>query len=191
MQKGLCSSTPRGDGNCQNLTHHLRNTSVYAAQPREGTETPNHNAPKVGSRRARFMQLNPARGRKRATYSSAKDLICLGLCSSTPRGDGNERKSQLDRRTKSQSGLCSSTPRGDGNGLRGPHVRPARGPGLCSSTPRGDGNKHKTQCRRGNCWKVYAAQPREGTETPSSRSLTYSESEKTGLCSSTPRGDGN
>ena len=39
---GLCSSTPRGDGNTIVYTSPLRDVivSVYAAQPREGTETP-------------------------------------------------------------------------------------------------------------------------------------------------------
>ena len=63
---GLCSSTPRGDGNSKTT----RNTklkavaAVYAAQPREGTETPlrARGSPPVT---LWFMQLNPARGRKR------------------------------------------------------------------------------------------------------------------------------
>ena len=85
---GLCSSTPRGDGNSTRKTVHsylasswfmqlnlargrklvelvyYRSTKlpVYAAQPREGTETPRTRFPLSPS--LWFMQLNPARGRK-------------------------------------------------------------------------------------------------------------------------------
>ena len=69
------------------------NVQVYAAQPREGTET--------RPRRCRahlpshwFMQLNPARGRKLAELPPGLVGSPLGLCSSTPRGDGN--KTALD-----------------------------------------------------------------------------------------------
>ena len=59
---GLCSSTPRGDGNPHTIKTYMRDILVYAAQPREGTETANVvNACLMISR---FMQLNPARGRK-------------------------------------------------------------------------------------------------------------------------------
>ena len=88
---GLCSSTPRGDGNLQvdhissqllrrfmqlnpargrkPQQHHgwsgvLYLRMVYAAQPREGTETLGSGHTTRGSREPRFMQLNPARGRK-------------------------------------------------------------------------------------------------------------------------------
>ena len=36
---GLCSSTPRGDGNTSFPVHPSLIPAVYAAQPREGTET--------------------------------------------------------------------------------------------------------------------------------------------------------
>ena len=37
---GLCSSTPRGDGNTTDSNREIPRVSpVYAAQPREGTET--------------------------------------------------------------------------------------------------------------------------------------------------------
>ena len=62
---GLCSSTPRGDGNL------LITLSIIDGPPR-------------------FMQLNPARGRKLAELSLVGIRVQVGLCSSTPRGDGNE-----------------------------------------------------------------------------------------------------
>ena len=37
--------------------------------------------------------------------------------------------------------------------------------GLCSSTPRGDGNTETDGVISGQGIEVYAAQPREGTET--------------------------
>ena len=37
----------------------------------------------------RFMQLNPARGRKPVMEISYAPRAFMGLCSSTPRGDGN------------------------------------------------------------------------------------------------------
>ena len=112
---GLCSSTPRGDGNLlrqvlifqaplkvyaaqpregtETLLYvallYTRSALVYAAQPREGTET-NSNAFASLPTIARFMQLNPARGRKLlrvCIFSSSRHYE--GLCSSTPRGDGN------------------------------------------------------------------------------------------------------
>ena len=89
---------------------------VYAAQPREGTET--------------FLCG--------AGWLSVR--ILPGLCSSTPRGDGN---------LSSISRLCATSTTA----------------GLCSSTPRGDGNKHGSLRRKLSFCKVYAAQPREGTET--------------------------
>ena len=62
---GLCSSTPRGDGNpCHELSLPL--FVVF-----------------------RFMQLNPARGRKRDCEVVKQEINHYGLCSSTPRGDGN------------------------------------------------------------------------------------------------------
>jgi len=62
----------------------------------------------------RFMQLNPARGRKQTNANAYHDQLTHGLCSSTPRGDGNSDKSEA-KRESSIRGLCSSTPRGDGN----------------------------------------------------------------------------
>ena len=94
---------------------HLKAHGVYAAQPREGTET----VVLVGLEKKRvlnrFMQLNPARGRKLYRHRHKQNQYDQGLCSSTPRGDGNL--------------MAKST-------IAGAH-----------------------------CFRVYAAQPREGTET--------------------------
>ena len=88
---------------------------VYAAQPREGTET-SHKA------------------------ESALVMTITGLCSSTPRGDGNLSSISRVWATRTMLGLCSSTPRGDGNSAS--VIDPMMSP-----------------------IQVYAAQPREGTET--------------------------
>ena len=111
------------------------------------------------------MQLNPARGRKLVIAFVYLSYQCLlGLCSSTPRGDGNTSVSTSEGSRSSTRGLCSSTPRGDGN----KELNPTHDPnphGLCSSTPRGDGNARTLEeCCLPLAW-VYAAQPREGTET--------------------------
>ena len=140
---GLCSSTPRGDGNNDLPVpgYPVYISMVYAAQPREGTETS-------------FPPL---------TRSGHNDP---GLCSSTPRGDGNHPQ-MVELMTKIRDGLCSSTPRGDGNQTAELVGRSSAISGLCSSTPRGDGNmKLTTTEARLVASMVYAAQPREGTETP-------------------------
>ena len=89
---GLCSSTPRGDGNTARMEErsggallrfmqlnpargrkltpwarsgHDCTSQVYAAQPREGTETRTLSRSALHAH-TRFMQLNPARGRKPA-----------------------------------------------------------------------------------------------------------------------------
>ena len=92
MWSGLCSSTPRGDGNgnvsvtvdgkevlkvyaaqpregtetgaFDKLSDPLDKFEVYAAQPREGTETMRWMLRIHRRSIPRFMQLNPARGRK-------------------------------------------------------------------------------------------------------------------------------
>ena len=62
------------------------------------------------------MQLNPARGRKLVDINhSSMTFESDGLCSSTPRGDGNWNGAATAETFQSQVGLCSSTPRGDGN----------------------------------------------------------------------------
>ena len=238
--RGLCSSTPRGDGNARRGTNACPPSSfwVYAAQPREGTETLSNRFNRV-LLLSWFMQLNPARGRKLSpsalrsiprnptvyaaqpregtetwgsesanlllryhrvyaaqpregteTWSMTRTLSTSqpGLCSSTPRGDGNLTV-YLSSLQPMQTGLCSSTPRGDGNSSENPRFQLLMS-GLCSSTPRGDGNSYEqsmvnlcflrfmqlnpargrklkgpTNAIPGNLNVVYAAQPREGTET--------------------------
>ena len=112
---------------------------VYAAQPREGTETQPKNQAS-DARTKRFMQLNPARGRKRdiPIISCPKD--CIWVYAAQPR-EGTETSSH-------------SVDEWDEGAL------------------------------------VYAAQPREGTETTTSIT-SQSSTSCHGLCSSTPRGDGN
>ena len=64
--RGLCISTPRGDGNKD-----------------QGRTL-------VVEWRVRFMHLNPARGRKPSPYGhTILRMVVIGLCISTPRGDGN------------------------------------------------------------------------------------------------------
>ena len=113
---------------------------VYAAQPREGTETP-------------------------TTQSSQPPIVRPGLCSSTPRGDGNRQKTTMLPIGVNHKGFMQ--------------LNLARGRKLPRSTQ---------QHARNN--KVYAAQPREGTETRPHRPLQRAHC-ALGLCSSTPRGDGN
>ena len=73
-EQGLCSSTPRGDGNQTSTDKYTRmiDWQVYAAQPREGTET-TRARPSV-SRESRFMQLNPARGRKPSSPNGNRNV---------------------------------------------------------------------------------------------------------------------
>ena len=68
---------------------HQEAASVYAAQPREGTETIYAELLTNAEFAARFTQLNPARGRKPGEYLLYQGAFQRGLCSSTPRGDGN------------------------------------------------------------------------------------------------------
>ena len=138
---GLCSSTPRGDGNQINciINQPKRMVEVYAAQPREGTET--------------CINTNPAAIPLKRVYAAQ------------PR-EGTETRLRKLKQIYLEHGLCSSTPRGDGN----------------SSSSTGYSASVTTL--------VYAAQPREGTETQSLNRLNPN-SRLYGLCSSTPRGDGN
>ena len=188
------------------------------------------------------MQLNPARGRKLDVWRrhAATRISRRGLCSSTPRGDGNVQ-SETREPSRKPVGLCSSTPRGDGN-FRPPTVdwrgtfslvyaaqpregtetgdvirihvldmssvyaaQPREGTETCTRspfvTPSGSW-VYAAQPREGTettqllvsykspPFVVYAAQPREGTETSGTIALPPVHPPK-GLCSSTPRGDGN
>ena len=195
-RQGLCSSTPRGDGNlyaaCAQTLFRL--SGLCSSTPRGDGNLRNKIADQI-HRHVWFMQLNPARGRKHGYLPIRYDLKSLeGLCSSTPRGDGNENETHHNR-SKISRGLCSSTPRGDGNKVKIEPNGVKKSAGLCSSTPRGDGNTDviRTIINTLTRWfmqlnpargrkqglssnssstsrrKVYAAQPREGTETQSTR----------------------
>ena len=118
----------------------MTSIAVYAAQPREGTETLSARGGLRPSRSSWFMQLNPARGRKRDNHPNTYTYCRLkGLCSSTPRGDGNW--------------LCWHQTRGTDQ--RFMQLNPARGRKLTVGVP-----PSKIAIPA-----VYAAQPREGTET--------------------------
>ena len=148
--RGLCSSTPRGDGNSHGLC-------------------------------------------------GVQHIMGEGLCSSTPRGDGNSSSTLIISRS-SRLGLCSSTPRGDGNSSSTLIISRSSRLGLCSSTPRGDGNNslNDRRCPPFLAWfmqlnpargrklvicrlcphsfspiPVYAAQPREGTETYDAKNIQF------------------
>ena len=95
----------------------------------------------VLSTHVRFMQLNPARGRKLEHIARLGNKNDAGLCSSTPRGDGN---------------MARMEERSGGALLRFMQLNPARGRKQ-GREPAGAGMRAPV---------VYAAQPREGTETP-------------------------
>ena len=163
------------------------------------------------------MQLNPARGRKHWSINT----ICAnpqtyGLCSSTPRGDGNLIDPLRVATMPLGDGLCSSTPRGDGNLLNiahnpHPHWRglcsstprgdgnyelhflsPFRLSGLCSSTPRGDGNLPNSRFPRSEPGRRFMQlNPARGRKLDAVLGAVLAHQDTDGLCSSTPRGDGN
>ena len=114
---------------------------VYAAQPREGTETSAWHPRITPSSSRRFMQLNPARGRKPTPRIGLKTYLAPTVYAAQPR-EGTETKKSL-------------------------------------------------ACIRIHRLWVYAAQPREGTETRDNKRLHKPGRCEKGLCSSTPRGDGN
>ena len=216
---GLCSSTPRGDGNtvkptavpttissrfmqlnpargrklaCLLQLHLPSSLSVYAAQPREGTETIERISKLFRHRICWFMQLNPARGRKQYHRKPTDHQHILhGLCSSTPRGDGNKRRRGWSHEAGHE--VYAAQPREgtetDGSPVGGAYASCG---GLCSSTPRGDGNSHKMCMWRGDMARWFMQlNPARG------RKLERLDIEHLiphlicGLCSSTPRGDGN
>ena len=88
---GLCSSTPRGDGNKRNAKSITRLTNQRFMQLNPARGRKRHAVTSNVTRASpRFMQLNPARGRKPKIGTKAVTaLMAKGLCSSTPRGDGN------------------------------------------------------------------------------------------------------
>ena len=67
---------------------HVR-VAVYAAQPREGTETAHFLAPRRGAHDAWFMQLNPARGRKLGDKSAEESRLQQRVYAPQPR-EGTE-----------------------------------------------------------------------------------------------------
>ena len=116
-KNGLCSSTPRGDGNTRYIQDlPLGNGSGLCSSTPRGD----------GNLLCQVRRTIP--------------LSRLGLCSSTPRGDGNRSDPGLAS-GRTFLGLCSSTPRGDGNFNSSQLTSSSLLPGLCSSTPRGDGNQ--------------------------------------------------
>ena len=151
-------------------------------------------------KRPGFMQLNPARRRKPVALAGRSSAISArGLCSSTPRGDGNSHGLCGVQHIMGE-GLCSSTPRGDGNSSSTLIISRSSRLGLCSSTPRGDGNNslNDRRCPPFLAWfmqlnpargrklvicrlcphsfspiPVYAAQPREGTETYDAKNIQF------------------
>ena len=68
---------------------------VYAAQPREGTETLASSSSMMFSRVHRFMQLNPARGRKLPTKGVLDVPELLSVYAAQPR-EGTETGSSDD-----------------------------------------------------------------------------------------------
>ena len=140
-------------------------SKVYAAQPREGTETRIYRTMHQTAMVKWFMQLNPARGRKPQLLTIILVGFRTGLCSSTPRGDGNSevvfhadiamptRFMQLNpargRKHDSRRPLTQDFPH------RFMQLNPARGRKLCILHG----------AIREHILEVYAAQPREGTET--------------------------
>ena len=109
------------------------------------------------------MQLNPARGRKHVTHFQTFEPLRKGVYAAQPR-EGTET----------------------GNFVRGKVDQLYL---VYAAQPR-EGTETLPRVARAALWlsKVYAAQPREGTETLSLRFLGIM---VIGLCSSTPRGDGN
>ena len=139
VRQGLCSSTPRGDGNrcCEPTPMATLTPWFMQLNPARGrklleghltmslglglcSSTPRGDGNSADfwfvlhSLTRRFMQLNPARGRKRGLMPFFQSYLLSGLCSSTPRGDGNSHK-EIRRNLAILGGLCSSIPRGDGN----------------------------------------------------------------------------
>ena len=87
------------------------------------------------------MQLNPARGRKQAVEMAVYSISTPGLCSSTPRGDGNYYDTSALWQVVQQK-VYAAQPREGTETSENPNLTGAP--------------KAKV---------VYAAQPREGTET--------------------------
>ena len=166
--------------------------TVYAAQPREGTETQNWDESGNRLNGKRFMQLNPARGRKHLTIDHCLRQIPVMVYAAQPREGTETRHTDRYRVSCHRLTVYAAQPR------EGTETKYAKISfyafairGLCSSTPRGDGNARVSRdLQTAVLREVYAAQPREGTETIVCTRRSHWP-HVAGLCSSTPRGDGN
>ena len=138
---GLCSSTPRGDGNSSTfLTHPCIDQLVYAAQPREGTETSLATWLCTCASYGSVYAAQPREGTETLGSPCSPRVLTVVVYAAQPR-EGTE------------------------TGLASLGVVVDLLPGLCSSTPRGDGNCMAYHYTHSSYVEVYAAQPREGTET--------------------------
>ena len=162
---GLCSSTPRGDGNIPRDTIEFLFPiiAVYAAQPREGTET---------------VEL-------RVVYMYRGHL---GLCSSTPRGDGNTTDS--NREIPRVSPVYAAQPREGTETRRFCSYKIAHTYRFMQLNP-ARGRKRSTGIVIGKIGiRFMQLNPARGRKQ--SRKTTINNlNNLCGLCSSTPRGDGN
>ena len=118
------------------------------------------------------MQLNPARGRKLAIFDRHGLLIRLGgLCSSTPRGDGNAYRGTLLYKSCVDT-VYAAQPR------EGTETIVWHGDKVCqtfevyAAQPREGTETPRIRRTNDGCTVVYAAQPREGTETDGIHSAT-------------------
>ena len=162
---------------------------VYAAQPREGTETGNLRRDKTLNS-ARFMQLNPARGRKPMQNLAQAPNGLLGLCSSTPRGDGNRSLTPVSKACVIAVVYAAQPREGTETHELLRRILHRDAIGLCSSTPRGDGNKHRLCEIRYSQYRFMQLNPARGRKRVRVDGHTITLAHR-GLCSSTPRGDGN
>ena len=143
--------------------HNTPFLAVYAAQPREGTETGARRRTRTQGTGSGFMQLNPARGRKQA---SRRHTLPARLPRFMQLNPARGRKRIL---------VCLSIPCQDRE--------------VYAAQPREGTETILQVCDIGVVHAVYAAQPREGTET--GLIFVHGGLVSCGLCSSTPRGDGN
>ena len=163
---GLCSSTPRGDGNGYKWWRmNPSYLAVYAAQPREGTETLLTFLISLLSCGRRFMQLNPARGRKLDACTSNSLVFGSKVYAAQPR-EGTETLLEAFV-IKHNLPVYAAQPR------EGTETRPRwhHTTLYCSTVyaaqPReGTETNYVTDLLKEPEIRVYAAQPREGTETP-------------------------
>ena len=152
---------------CVKLSMPPRKLKVYAAQPREGTETLYVAESLSDTYFLWFMQLNPARGRKLTVLLLLMNSMIAWFMQLNPaRGRKPYPAREYATVYALLHGLCSSTPRGDGNS---PPYRIER-INLCTwfmqlNPARGRKRDTTSHNRLSHTIQVYAAQPREGTET--------------------------